>query len=629
MIPVELKALAAQFSVHAQSVDSIGLAEEGLAIVTAFEASMPKNILDHNEGALQGHIDALKLLFNDAMNNQKLAVVASLQALRASVAHDFGATVFPPATADFKAQVAQILTPHFEDTLSKDSAFRKFVEQELVNVNSVTGTKAFFALLDQVQDALKQKEAGYAQEIGNLQDKDAVDALALYPKQGVLAATDVLIPKLEDAYRLALFETLTSAQQDVFKAHNSELYEQLTREFALKKESEAFKKQAQIFKKQFEDYLLKAYDVDFNTITTVEQAQELLQGDERSFGGVEKQLATYEGFMGLLRSSNNVELAFELYEKLTPLYKKLKGVEEVFKLLKSDKITDLITFKKKFKFYAENRLTYSETLFHENYQVERFFRGPVGYLRDQEESALGKIKSVVGVKDGANIANPDEILEEIKELQEKLSNKRPLTAKELASLQRTFASLESHFKPLKDAYTEYEVAVDTAIQLSPPGDVPLLFEIDSKSFDKEKWEKMSDKEKQESLNQGRPQALEFIARALSVPGSVYVPPSAFFDVPRETLQARLIATGKTTSTEEDHRYRELAIPLRNDLLWSIEFEKLQGRPVSISEEVKEEMKKWVVEAQGALDPEVAGKILDINSKLRVLKAELASKVAVK
>ena len=605
----QLKTLAAQFSVHAQSVDSIGLAEEGLAIVTAFENSMPKNILDHNGGALQMQVEALKLLFNDAMNNQKLAVVASLQALRASVVNEFGSTVFPTATAGFKAQVARILTPQFKDSLSEGSAFKQFVVQELGILDSATETKAFFALLDHVQEALKQKEAGYAQSISELQDQDAVDALADYPKQGVLAATNVLIPKLEDAYRLAIFDTLTEKQRMAFKAHDSDLYEQLT-----------LKKQAQVLKQQFESYLLHIYKIDFDTVTTVKQAQELLQGDDKSFGGVQKQLAMYEGFMNTLQSSNNVDLAFELYETVSPLYEKLKGVEKTFELLKSDKITDLITFKEMFKFYATHFLISDPFPFYKNDELEKFFTNPVGYLAAQEKFAQQDIIKLTQV---GGKADPNKILKKAQKILKKLQ--KAVTTMQLTALKTEWESLESDYTPLREVYEQHQMVEAVVAQMLTP-DVPLTFETDMQS------------------PEGREKTVAFIARALSDRGSVYVPPhmilydntatttSGALPTDRKTLFARLVATGKTTgSGTSEQPYRDLEHVLKNDLSWALEIIKLKGKSFSLTEKQKIGMSELfeLLNQIQMENPELSGNMREINVVLAKIQATLASKVAVK
>ncbi len=682
----QLKTLGAQFSVHAQAVDSIGLAEEGLAIVTAFEASMPQNILSHDEGMLKRQVDALKLLFNDAMNNQKLAVVASLQALRASVVHEFGATVFPPATAKFKQQVASLLTPQFEDSLSEGSAFKKFVVEIQGSLDSTPPeTKTFFTLLNQEQVTLKDNETNYAKEIEDLQDQDVVDALASHPKQGALAAVEVVIPKLEDAYRVAVFETLTDKQKMAFESHNPSLYEKLI-----------LKKQAQILKTEFEDYLLKAYEVVFDAIKTPEQAEVLLNGGEVGPSGVDKELGKYETFMGRLRVSKDVNVAFELYETLTPLYQKLKDVEKGFKLLKSyltpvssksekdavendyfdpngelarqqkvllaeiekqnkdaykkasvrDKMwSKVIEFLVKATKRDPSSLPSPKPFEYENAVLQDAFgpSGPVVYLEKQEMLAQKKIE---------NFRNPVVILGEAQKLQSQVkafSEKDDLAAQKLNTLKTRFESLEEEYKSLESVYEKHQAALDSAFELGAPGDAPLAFEINLKPKD---WEKLSEKKRQEVLEQERQQTADFIARALSVPGSVIVPPSILFDPKslarhfgildadkkessvlfsacRKELEARLIATEKTNGPEMVQSYRDLGIPLRNDLLWAVLLEKLQGKAILIPENVKEKMVEDALKAKITFPSGLKDHIDSIKEVLVEVQTALASKGAVK
>jgi hypothetical protein len=599
----QLKIFAAQFAVHEKSVDSIGLAEEGFAIILAFEATMPHIILDHNEGVLQRQVDALKLLFNNAMNKQKLKVVVSLQALRAPVTREFGTTVFPLLTSDFRQQVEQILSPQFESSLSEGSAFRNFVIQERQNLNSATGTKVFFTLLDQVQEALEAKGTQYTQEAEKLSDQNVLDVFTA--KQGVGAALTVVVPRLEDAYKLAVFETLTPQQQAAFKKINLVLYEELV-----------LKKQAQALMVQFENYLLDAYKVDFDAVETVQQAQVLLQGDKH-FGGVEKQLAIYESFMSTLRVSKSVDLAFELYEKLTPLYEELKKVEKTFTLLKRDKITDLITFTERFNFYKKS-VTYSPPLVHENYEIKKFFINPVGVLQNQEKDAQTHIAAAISSPN----ANPDELLERAKTLKEKIDQLVNSTAQEMREFTQEADALMKDYQLLKKAYKKYQDVDAVVTQMLVP-EKPLTFETNLQS------------------PEGRKKTVEFIARALSGPGCVYVPPFMVLDdskalVPgqlptdRATLLARLRATGKTSGEGTTEKpYRDLEHVLDNDFSWALEIRKLEGDPFILNKEQtpslmvffellqKEKMKNSVLEGNmSALNPLV----IKIQQALQITKA---------
>ncbi len=490
----KLKVLAARFSVHAKSVDSIGLAEKGFSIVTTFENSMPKNILDHNDGALQGQINILKLLFDDAIKNQKLAVVASLQALRASVAREFGETVFPPVTADFKAQVALILTPQLKDSLSKDSAFSNFAIEVQKSLDSTTETKTFFTLLDTEQATLKNLDLHYidkndervtVQDIKD-QDQDVKNAFDNYPKQGALAATEVIIPKLEDAYALAIFETLTDPQKEAFKAHNKKLYEDL------------------ILRQQGKD----------------------IKDDTKP-----------KGFLDKLRSMVKPK------PKVSPL--------------------------------------------------QKFINEPFIFLENQGESALGKMKLIID--NSKNTSNPNNILAEINKLKKNLSS-NTLTVKELKTL---ILKLKDNYKPFEDAYNQYQDAIDFASDFNVSA--PLAFQKDLQT------------------PEGRKQTLEDMAKLLGVKTK------EVFTIPRKILQAKLIATGKTTSQSMERPYRDLAIPLRSDILWNSELAKLQGRPVVIPEKVKEKMINWAINVQES-NSELKSTIIDINFGFEALTAELAEKV---
>ena len=75
-------------------------------------------------------------------------------------------------------------------------------------------------------------------------------------------------------------------------------------------------------------------------------------------------------------------------------------------------------------------------------------------------------------------------------------------------------------------------------------------------------------------------------------------------------------------------YRDLSIPLRNDLLWNIELAKLQGEPVSIPEKIKEKMIESAMKAKHAFPAGLRNQIDAINSILAEIQEALIAKVPI-
>ncbi len=582
-----LKDLATQFSVHKKSIDSIGLAEQGLAIVTAFENNMPPDIL--RQAFLVDEIEMLKLLFEDAINNQKLAVVASLQALRSSVKAEFEIE-YPPLTEAFKKQVTQILTPQIKDSLSKDSVFGKFVHQELENLDSATETKVFFTVLDQEQVKLKTFEERYASQIRGLDDQEFVQALTT-SKEGVRAALLLAISKLEDAYKLAIFKTLTDVQKLDLKNKNLVLYQRL--------ESEDIENSFVILRRQFNEYIQQARKDALKSGSFVtEQVDERLQGKE-VLGGVELQLGLYDHFVRQLQGLQNVDLAFTLYGEITPFYEQLKEIQEYLRNSKKYEIRQKIGFWKEFDIRARKRLWSPPSipdipLLNE---LTSFFKNPLDYLKLQEQSVTTAIT-------GAQAARPvSELLEEAKELQKGI---KTAESPRLKLLKTQLQSLESAYKPLQESYEQFQVVLDTSADLMLPDDAPSLsFEMDLKS------------------PEGRQKTLEFIAHALSIPGSVYVPNYDVLLADRKMLLARVEATGKTTGQNMDQRYRDLSLVLRNDLLWGVELKKLLGKPLVLTDQQKKGMP--ILWERLLTYPNNKPDVTSLGSLLAKMNAELKSK----
>ena len=530
----QLKTLAVQFSVHAHSVDSIGLAEEGLSIIKAFKEAMPASLLE--DSALKEELEKITVLFNEALRVQKLAVVASLQRVYETFRSDFGKTIYPPLTDVLKQHILQVLTPQLEEFVVEGSSFSEFTRAVKASLNVSGESKGLSLLLDAEQQSLQSLDLSYVDYEGQTrpvawlkaQDRVVAEAFEKYPKQGELAAVQALVPEFEQAYLLAVFKSLTDEQKEDLKSHNQSLYFSLTTD---------------VFEQQMKGYLRTIFGAKTFEFKNQERLDQFL-------ANIGKEKASCDAYLESLKESHDDALIQKMKSQLQPWYDELVDVENQLKKTKKGLVVDTTPWWRKAHAWWKNLITGKQKIDQpEESSVDQFLQDPLTYLQDQSFEVRGQLRALKKTVDGKALG------EQLRILQEQIQS--GALTKEKAKIQ--FALLEKYFELLRPARA-YEDIYNTYTFLSSPG--LLAFEkIDPKN------------PKSKPLTNEA--VVRFIATSLGI-GILDV-----FSLSRSELLDKL-TIGKTTGEEMDYRYRDLSMVLCNDFVWAIELRKLEGNPVSIN-----------------------------------------------
>jgi|GEM_PF-3826952 len=533
-----IRATAAKLAAHPKSVDSIGLAEQLLTALTTYEQALLPRIVESSSD-LQADIADLKITLGYVINRQKMAVVDALTGAYQTMSGNGAATDYPPLTATFADQARQIMTPHDASNV-KGSSFGTFLAsaQALINEPQPT-SEPFVSLVKQERDALVQaaQDKQYEQEMARIKAENASvkDAFAQHQGdevQGAVAAVQKEIGHLEADVKAALPNPRSLAEQ------------------------------AQDIKERVEAYLLAIYrNVDPNQITSAQL--------DRYKAEVHGYRALCEQFFDQLRQAQSVNQAFAAYDKVASLYAKLADIESVFDLVRRNQVRDTTSVWQQLAFYFSpdyHSVSYLSDLY--SYDSpdmnERFLADPVAYVSKQvrpAEQALARLGARQKVA---------ELEQEAQQLLDKVRTKK-LTARDV---ELGLNLLQDRAKPLRLASDAAEEIYDTCnvlVTSNPAKGKEALsaFEVDA-----------------QGTRLPQHLVMERIARMLSIPGDVYIPPSRILAVDRVVLYKRLIDTGKTKDQSNsegerigvaDPRYRDLVFVLKNPLCWDYERAKLEGR----------------------------------------------------
>ncbi len=547
-----MKTVAGKLVDNPNTIDSIGLAEQLLRAVETYEQALPLMVQENS--TLASEIADLKILLKYVINRQKMTVVTSLQGAYESFRSSWGTAVYPKATSAFVARAQELLTPHKGENVQGSTSNEFLQNAQMALSKSAKNSKGFFDVLQAEQEKLQGEfDAGqYATEFSRMKnDPESGIGQAFADHEGgvlqsAIAAVDIQLARLEKSYMVAVFDTLTSDQQAAFKAHNESLY------FALR---------AQDLKDRATAYIFAIHanlSLDSSTITRAKLGQYVHE--------VHQYRAMCEGLYSELKVAQSVNGAFKAYDLLAPLYARLSDIEQAFELVRKDKVTDAISFWKRLSVYFDPYYhpDYGFPIIHLSDSNQQFLRRPAYYLQSQ---IVPTQRGIRGAQERAS-----DLETRTQELLRQVQKGRMTTydvSFELANLGDELKQIRAVSDPYETIYKTYNVIISTN---------PALGREALRAFEKG--------------SNGAPlsneQVLTFMAQVLSVPGSLFIPPSGIIDTPREELLARLVATGKTRDTEvngqlvkADPRYRDLMFVLDNPLAWDLERMKLEGRSVPI------------------------------------------------
>lgn len=546
-----IKNLSAQLAVHPDSVDSVMLAQRLFDSLQTFKDKVPRVFLENY--FFKTDIPALELLLGSTINRERIAIVNSLKALFES--HQLYPTQ-GVLTDAFKQAARVILTPRSSDGMEAD--FSAFLTQALQLIDQGDG-EGLFTLLEHEDSVLAQDRiaADYDAEIQELQESDPVvaQAFAANPKQDPLVAAQVIIPYLEIDYMIAVFSDFNGQQRADLKSHNLLLYDGL------------------MFGQSIRSLCaeIQAYVVDLRTGTAIGADTETK---------ISSLLATAKdlerSYLDDLKSSQDVQGAFDLYEKLAPVYQELDDAKVSLEQEKSVTVTrpDSAFFEQvDIELQGMDELlggssTRSAWLPKDlnNQDMQDFVENPQEYVETHFAFVKKRLTDLWNRgADGSAIPIKD-FAARITALQPK-AEAGELTVEDQALI----AEAQQSLKDVQDALVQYRELSAIGTMLGSVDSIHLVFEegSDGQALDNQK-------------------IIRWIAQVLSVPGDVLLPMNNLFSVKRELLLSRLQSTGKTTGVNMDQKYRDLAHTLDTDFTWALEVAKLHNYSVSIDTQKVEE-----------------------------------------